>query len=124
MTAATKGTDPAMKSILTTLVSAIFLVSATTLAAQDAKKIEAGKKIYETQKCATCHMIALKGNKMFPLDGVGAKLSAADIKKWFTHTEEMEAALPKKPTLKMSSKKYLLKDADLDALVAYMQSLK
>jgi mono/diheme cytochrome c family protein len=113
-----------MKSILTVLVSALFLAGATTLAAQDAKKIEAGKKIYEAQKCATCHMIAGKGNKMYPLDGVGAKLSAADIKKWFTHTAEMEAALAKKPTLKMSSKKYDLKDADLDALVAYMQSLK
>ena len=113
-----------MKSILITLVSTVFLASATTLSAQDAKQIEAGKKIYEAQKCATCHMIAGKGNKMYPLDGVGAKLSAADIKRWFTHTAEMEAKLPKPPTLKMSSKKVDLKDPDLDALVAYMQSLK
>lgn len=95
-----------------------------SVSAQDAKKIEAGKKIYETQKCATCHMIAGKGNKLYPLDGVGSKLSAADIRRWITNTAEMEAKLPKPPTLKMSSRKYALKDADLDALVAYLESLK
>ena len=105
-------------------VAAVFALGGVSARAQDAKQIEAGKKIYETQKCATCHSIAGKGNKLYPLDGVGKKLSAGDIKKWFTHTAEMEAALPKKPTLKMSSKKWNLKDPDLDALVAYMQSLK
>jgi mono/diheme cytochrome c family protein len=109
--------------LFVTMMAAMVVLGASA-GAQDAKKIEAGKKIYETQKCATCHMVAGKGNKMYPLDGVGAKLSATDIKRWFTHTAEMEAALPKKPTLKMSSKKYDLKDPDLDALVAYMQSLK
>ena len=113
-----------MKSILTVLVSSVILAGATTLSAQDAKKIEAGKKIYEAQKCASCHMIAGKGNKMSPLDGVGAKLSAADIRKWFTNTAEMEAKLTKKPAVKMSAKKFDLKDPDLDALVAYMESLK
>jgi mono/diheme cytochrome c family protein len=102
----------------------MWLVGATAASAQDAKTVEAGKKVYEAQKCSACHMIAGKGNKMFPLDGVGAKLSAGDMKKWFTHTAEMEAALPKKPAIKMSSKKYDMKPADLDALVAYMMSLK
>jgi mono/diheme cytochrome c family protein len=104
-------------------VAAVF-VFGVSAGAQDAKKIEAGKKVYETQKCATCHMIAGKGNKMSPLDGVGAKLSAADLKKWITDTAEMEAKLTKKPAVKMSSKKFDIKDPDLDALVAYMQSLK
>lgn len=113
-----------MKSTVAVLVGGMWLLGATTVGAQDAKMIEAGKKVYEAQKCSACHMIAGKGNKMFPLDGVGAKLSVADMKKWFTHTAEMEAALPKKPPMKMSSKKYNLKDADLDALVAYMMSLK
>jgi mono/diheme cytochrome c family protein len=111
-----------MKLVITVAVAVFALgVSAS---AQDAKKIEAGKKVYEAQKCATCHMIAGKGNKLYPLDGVGTKLSAADIKKWITSPAEMEAKLPKPPTLKMSSRKYNLKDADLDALVAYLESLK
>ena len=111
-----------MKLFVST-IAGMFVLS-VSIGAQDAKTIEAGKKVYEAQKCATCHMIAGKGNKMYPLDGVGAKLSATDIKRWFTHTAEMEAALPKKPTLKVSSKKFDLKDQDLGALVAYLQSLK
>jgi mono/diheme cytochrome c family protein len=111
-----------MKLVIT--VAAAVVVLGASARAQDAKMIEAGKKVYEAQKCATCHMIAGKGNKLYPLDGVGTKLSAADIKKWITSPAEMEAKLPKPPTLKMSSRKYNLKDADLDALVAYLESLK
>lgn len=111
-----------MKWLVMTITA--VLITGASVGAQDAKKIDAGKKVFEAQKCATCHMVAGKGNKMFPLDGVGAKLSAADIKKWITHPAEMEAALPKKPAIKMSSKKFDLKDPDLDALVAYVQSLK
>jgi mono/diheme cytochrome c family protein len=114
--------ETSMKLIVTIAV-AVFVLGASA-GAQDAKKIEAGKKVYEAQKCATCHMIAGKGNKMFPLDGVGSKLSSADIKSWITHPADMEAKLPKPPTMKMSSRKYNLKDADLDALVAYLESLK
>jgi mono/diheme cytochrome c family protein len=102
----------------------VFLASATPLSAQDAKLIEAGTKVYEAQKCATCHQIAGKGNKQYPLDGVGSKLSAADIRLWITNPAEMEKKLPKPPTLKMSARKYNLKDPEIDALVAYMQSLK
>ena len=111
-----------MKLFAMTIAATLALTAST--AAQDAKKIAAGKKVYEDQKCATCHLVAGKGNKMYPLDGVGAKLSATDLRRWLTHTAEMEAALAKKPAMKMSSKKYELKDADLDALVAYLESLK
>lgn len=92
--------------------------------APDPKLVEAGKKVYEAQKCVTCHMIEGKGNKMFPLDGVGTRLPAADLRRWITHPAEMEAKLPKPPTMKMSMRKYVMSEADLDALVAYMVSLK
>jgi mono/diheme cytochrome c family protein len=105
-------------------IIATTLALGASAAAQDAKKIEAGKKVYEAQKCVTCHQVAGKGNKMYPLDGVGSKLSAADLRRWMTHTAEMEAKLPKPPAMKMSSRKYNLKDEDLDALVAYLESLK
>jgi len=85
---------------------------------------EAGRKIYVREKCSVCHQIAGQGNQRFPLDGVGTRLSASDLRRWFTHTIEMEAALPKKPAIRMSSKKYRLKDAELDALVAYLLTLK
>ena len=71
-------------------------------------------------------MIAGKGNKIGKLDGVATKLSAADIKKWLTDPLEMEKKLEKPPKVKMSSKAKQMKltDADVEALVAYMLTLK
>lgn len=92
--------------------------------AQDAARVAAGRRIYEAQKCAMCHMIDGKGNRMFPLDGVGARLSAADLRKWLTSPVEMESKLDRQPAIRMSSRNLNFKDADLDALVAYLQSLK
>jgi mono/diheme cytochrome c family protein len=104
-------------------------VSGAVLSAQtpDPKKVAAGQQAYETQKCATCHAIAGKGGKLASaLDGIGGKLKEADIRKWLTTPAEMEATLPKKPTMPMSTylKTHKLTDADVDALVAYMLSLK
>jgi mono/diheme cytochrome c family protein len=83
-----------------------------------------GRQIYADQKCSMCHQIAGHGNKMFPLDGVGGRLSEADLRRWFTHTAEMENARPKRPAIRMSSRNYDFSDADLDALVAYLKTLR
>ena len=80
--------------------------------------------MYEREKCATCHQIARRGNSRFPLDGVASRLTEADIRRWMTDTARMEAALPKMPAVKMSAMNYKLKPADLDALVAYLMTLK
>ena len=48
--------------------------------AQDAALVKKGQEVYAAQKCSVCHAIAGKGSKTNPLDGVGAKLSAADIR--------------------------------------------
>ena len=94
------------------------------LSAQDARQIEAGRKIYESEGCAKCHMIAGRGNRMAPLDGVGSRLTTDEIKRWLTNTAKMEDALPKSPAIKMSTRKYDFNDADLEAVVAYLKSLK
>jgi mono/diheme cytochrome c family protein len=99
-------------------------LSGTALMAQDAKKIADGKKLYDTKECAKCHSIAGKGAKISPLDGVGTKLSEADVKQWIVDPVAMEAKLTKKPKVKMSSKKTKLTDPEVDAVVAYMMSLK
>jgi mono/diheme cytochrome c family protein len=105
----------------TTLVLAAGFMMARPAAAQDAAK---GQAVYTAQKCQMCHAIAGKGSKANPLDGVGGKLSAEDIKQWITHP--VEAAAKAKSTKKppMPAKYASLPAADLDALVAYMQSLK
>jgi len=116
-----------MRSLLVTLVGAAFIAtSAVAVHAQDAAKVAAGQKVYAAQKCSTCHQIKGAGNKAHPLDGVGAKLSEADAKMWLTHTADMEAKLPKKPAMSMAGwmKSKKLSDADVDALTAYMMSLK
>ena len=100
----------------------LALISSVGLAsAQDAKK---GQEVYTAQKCSMCHGIAGKGAKSNPLDGVGAKLSADEIRHWIV--APVDAAAKAKSTKKppMPAKYAKLPAADLDALVAYMQSLK
>ena len=93
-------------------------------AGQDAAQVKKGQEIYTAQKCSVCHSIAGKGGKSSPLDGVGGKLSADDIKQWITHPVDAakKANSTKKPP--MPAKYGKLPAADIDALVAYMQSLK
>jgi len=109
-----------MRRILVSMALALFAVAGVH--AQDAKKVAAGKALFDKQACAKCHQIAGKGSKISPLDGVGSKLSAADIKQWLVDPDAMTAKLPKKPAVKM--KKVDLPPADIDALVEYMLSLK
>ena len=94
---------------------------AATAAAQDAK-VAKGEKVYLDQKCALCHSIGDKGNKKGPLDGVGTKDSADDLRQWIVDAKGMTAKT--KATRKPEMKNYTLAKDDLDALVAYMQSLK
>ena len=103
------------------LVAFALICSAGIANAQDVKK---GEQVYAAQKCSICHSIAGKGSKTNPLDGVGTKLSAADIRAWIV--SPVEAAAKAKSTKKppMPAKYGSLPAADLDGLVAYMQSLK
>jgi cytochrome c len=113
-----------MKAFVIAVLGAAVL-GGSSLLAQDAKLVSEGKKLYGSKECDKCHIIAGKGNKIGPLDGVGTKLNEADIRKWFTHPVEMEKALTKRPKVKMSSKakQMNLKAAEIDALTAYMLTL-
>lgn len=90
-------------------------------AAQDAAR---GEQVFAAQKCTMCHQVAGKGNKLSPLDGIGAKMSAADIKEWIVDPDAAakKHGSTKKPAMPKTYAK--LPAADVDALVAYMQSLK
>lgn len=115
-------TFPTMRSLLTTtFVIAVGLAMTIPAAGQDAAK---GQQVYTAQKCQVCHSIAGKGSKSNPLDGVGAKLSADDIKQWITHPADAAAKAKSTKKPPMPNKYGKLPAADLDALVAYMQSLK
>lgn len=104
------------------VVSLLVLTTAGAASAQQAM-IERGQGVYAAQKCSICHSIEGKGNQKGPLDGVGSKLSANDIRSWMVSAPEMAAKT--KATRKPVMKSYpaIPKD-DLDALVGYLQSLK
>ena len=91
---------------------------AAVAAAQDAA---AGAKVYAAQKCSVCHSIAGKGNAKGPLDDVG-KMPADDIRAWIVDAKAMteKTKAPRKPVMKQ----YSLPKGDVDALVAYLQTLK
>ncbi len=116
-----------MRNVFVTLVGLAIATSVVAAQAPDPAKVAAGQKAYDAQKCSTCHAIKGQGGKLASaLDGVGAKLPAADIKKWLTDPAAMEAKLTTKPKMSMSAamKSKKLSDADVDALTAYMLSLK
>ena len=105
------------------LLVVVVLGWPAAVAAQDKALIERGMKVYVEQKCSVCHSIDGKGNAKGPLDSVGLKLSAAEIREWLVHPAEMTKktnALRKPP---MRAYPNLAKE-DLDAVVAYMLSLK
>ena len=99
----------------------VLTVCATGLAAaQDAKA--KGEKLFTDQKCNLCHAIAGKGNAKGALDEVGNKLSADEIRQWLTDTKAMTAKTKadRKPEMKV----YTLAKDEVDALVAYLSTLK
>jgi cytochrome c5 len=95
---------------------------ASVASAQDAKQIERAQKVYVDKKCGNCHSIGTKGNKKGPLDEVGTKLSEAEIREWMVDPIGMtkKTDSKRKPLMKPLN---LSKD-DLDAIVAYMLTLK
>jgi mono/diheme cytochrome c family protein len=90
-------------------------------AAQDAK-IAQGEKVYADQKCALCHSIGDKGNKKGPLDGVASRLKTDELRDWIVDAKGM--TVKTKATRKPDMKAYALPKEDVDALVAYMSTLK
>lgn len=104
------------------LIAPLVLLAMTATTASAQGSASKGKDVYAAQKCNVCHAIAGTGNKKGALDGIGAKLSAADIRSWITDAPAMaaKAKAERKPPMKA----YMLAMDDLDALVAYLQTLK
>ena len=108
-----------MRSAVMTVVLCLGVAAAA--AAQDAK-VTKGQQVFTNQKCSLCHAIGDKGNKKGPLDGVASKLSADEIRSWITDAKGMTAKT--KATRKPEMKAFALPKDDVDALVAYLMTLK
>jgi mono/diheme cytochrome c family protein len=107
--------------------AALALAVGVTAGAQDAAKIEKGKQVYEAAapKCKVCHAIAGAGNAKGSLDSVGTKLKADEVKAWMRTPKEMteKTKATRKPVMPAYPKEKM-SDDDLEALTAYMLSLK
>jgi mono/diheme cytochrome c family protein len=101
-------------------VAILSAAGAASAAAQDAKT--QGEKVFAAQKCTLCHSVGGKGNSKGPLDEVGGKLPADDIREWITDAKGMTAKT--KATRKPEMKAYTLPKEDVDALVAYLSAMK
>jgi mono/diheme cytochrome c family protein len=106
---------------VTTAVASIAILVAVGVAPASAQG--KGEQVYGAQKCSTCHSIAGKGQVKGPLDGVGSKLSADEIRAWIVTPAEMtkKTKAERKPPMRAYPK---LAKEDVDALVEYMLSLK
>lgn len=112
------------KGVLTMLqTGALVLVMALMASVASAQgAADRGQKLFTEQKCGLCHSVGATGNKKGPLDDAG-KMSAADLKEWIVNAPAMaaKAKSDRKPAMKAYT---TLAPADVDALVAYLQTLK
>jgi mono/diheme cytochrome c family protein len=112
------------RSLGVTALAVAIAANASGIAAAQEDAVKRGQEVYAAQKCSVCHSVAGKGNKQNPLDGVGTKLSADEIRQWITKPAEMTAKTKSTKKPPMPNKYGGLPKTDLEALVAYMQSLK
>jgi mono/diheme cytochrome c family protein len=108
--------------LLSVFVIACLMILAGPVHAQTAS-VERGMKVVVDSKCSVCHSIAGKGNPKGVLDGVGAKLSADEIRQWIVSPQEMTAKTKatRKPPMKSFAS---MPKEDVDAVVAYLLTLK
>ena len=106
-----------------TLTVLLAAVCAAAPGVQDAKA-DKGAKVFADQKCSLCHAVGGKGNPKGPLDDVGSKLTADEIRQWIVDpgTMTVKAKADRKPP--MPTKYASLPKDDIDALVAYLSAQK
>jgi mono/diheme cytochrome c family protein len=109
-----------MRRLVVLAVTALAASFAVAAVAQDKAMIEKGKAVFDGAKpaCKMCHT-ATKA----PLDKIGATAKAEDIKAWIRTPKEQIAKKGAKGTMPVYGTDKV-SDADLEALTAYLLSLK
>jgi mono/diheme cytochrome c family protein len=105
------------QSVLLLLVVLMAACGDGTVTQSDEAPVTRGERVYREQTCQACHSIAGVGNRRYPLDGVGTKLTEEEIRKWIVAPRDMNPKVNKRAYDK-------LPQADLEALVAYLKSLR
>lgn len=101
----------------------LIVIASVGVSAQDKPQIDRGIKVYADQKCSICHAIDGKGNAKGPLDGVGTKLTVAEIREWMADPAAMtkKTNATRKPPMRAYPN---LPKEDVEAVVSYLASLK
>jgi mono/diheme cytochrome c family protein len=111
------------RRILAVALAAGVIAGTITSGVARAGGAATGEEVYAAQKCAVCHSVGDKGNKKYPLDGVGSRLSETDIRDWLLNPDTQQAKKPGRPLMRMPSYRNVPPE-EIDALVAYLKSLK
>jgi Ni/Fe-hydrogenase subunit HybB-like protein len=111
---------PIMKTTPVLLAVALALTTASLVSADDGKAMKA----FVEHKCTQCHSVGDRGNKKGALEGVGTKLTPAQIREWLVDPVGMAARTDPPPTRKPVMKKKAMPAGDVDALVAMLAGLK
>lgn len=124
----------ALTGVLVVLLSAGFavvqnpggesaaLAEAKSTSAVDAERLAQGRAVYDEQGCARCHAIAGQGSPRSPLDGVGTRLDAAELRHYVIGDPAIADDLS--PRTLAAKRPYAeLPPEQLDALVDYLRSL-
>ena len=101
---------------------ALVLVLGMTLPAAAQDLVAKGRKLFTDQKCTLCHSVNGRGNVKGAMDGAGSMLTAEEVRAWLTDAKAMTAKT--KATRKPEMKQFALEKDDVEALVAYVLSLK
>jgi cytochrome c553 len=105
-----------MKRLLLAVITVVVAIMfGAPLYAQD--KAAEGKKVFEREKCGVCH-----NAKLNSLEGVGSKLTAEQIREWIVNPTASAQKAKSTSKLKMPARK--LSPGDIDALVAYLGTMK
>jgi mono/diheme cytochrome c family protein len=82
-----------------------------------------GAAVYAAQKCSMCHSLEGKGQAKGPLDGVGTKLTAEEIRLWIVDPVDMtkKTSATRKPAMRAYPN---LPKEDVTALVAFLVAKK
>jgi len=96
--------------------------AAATPTAVESALAARGQAIYLAQGCARCHRVAGVGNPRSALDGVGGRRDATQLRQWIVADPAIAATLSAR-TRALKAEYAALAPAELDALVAYLQSL-
>jgi mono/diheme cytochrome c family protein len=108
---------PTVRMPIVIVMGAMGLMTGLVFAQTDPSLIAKGEKIYAEKKCAMCHMIKGKGGKSGgDLTDVGVKRDMGWLKQF---TKDPKSVMPK---AKMPS--FRGSEEELDAVAAYMASLK